>query len=286
MTRVRLGLAVFGILLLVGSAALYVIGGILVAPAPEALGTPPPSLSADSFQIHSASGSTLAAWAAKGSCECGVIVLLHGVRSNRRALIGRADMLHRVGYAVVLVDLQAHGESAGAHITFGHLERHDAIAAVAFARQQFPGQPIGVIGISLGGAAATLAGAPLAADALVLEAVYTDITTATKNRLARRLGGLSEVLTPLLLQQLPFRLGISPADLSPVEAIDNLRTPVLLIAGTEDEHTTPADSRKLYEAAGEQKEIWWVEGAAHIDFYAFQPEIYEQRVLSFFSKHL
>ncbi len=193
-------------------------------------------------------------------------------------------MLLREGYSVVLFDLQAHGESTGEQITFGYLERYDAIAAVEFARQLFPGQPVGVIGISLGGAAATLAGESLDADAIVLEAVYTDIATATENRLA--LSGIPKAVAPLLLVQLRFRLGISPADLSPVEAINTIDSPLLFIAGTEDNHTTAADSQRLYEAAGEQKEIWWVEGAAHTDFHAFQPEAYQERVLSFFAANL
>ncbi|MDG2359568.1 MAG: hypothetical protein P8M20_07945 [Planctomycetaceae bacterium] len=63
-------------------------------------------------------------------------------------------LLHGEGYSVVMIDLQAHGEIFGTQITSGHLEKHDARAAVEFARNQHSNESIGV---SLGGAYALLA---------------------------------------------------------------------------------------------------------------------------------
>ena len=57
-------------------------------------------------------------------------------------------------------------------ITFGYLESRDARAAFDFMRQRLPGEHIGVVGMSLGGAAAILSEKPLEADAMVLEAVF------------------------------------------------------------------------------------------------------------------
>ena len=262
------------------------VGTYLIAPSRADLGAPPLALRAESVRIASASGSSLAAWAAQGSCRCGGVVLMHGVRANRRSLLGRAEMLHQAGYSVLLVDLQAHGESPGRHITFGYLERRDAEAAVAFARKQFPGEPVGVLGISLGGAAAVLAGKALDADAVVLEAVYADIHAATENRLRMRVGPLAPILTSVLLAQLPLRTGARRQDLRPVDAMQTLDAPVLIIAGTEDHHTRPADTQRLYDAAPSPKRLWWVAGAAHEDYLAFAPKSYRQRVLGFFATHL
>jgi fermentation-respiration switch protein FrsA (DUF1100 family) len=214
------------------------------------------------------------------------VVVLHGVRSNRGDVSNRVELFHEAGYGVVAPDLQAHGESEGEHITFGHLERLDAEAAVAFARSHFPGQPVAVVGVSLGGAAATLAGGDLGADAVVLEAVYPDIESATRNRLRIRAGGLGARLAPVLLAQLPLRTGVRPADLRPVDAVGTLGAPVLVVAGTRDQHTTPADTERLYAAARAPKVIWWVEGAAHVDFLNYAPEQYRARVLGFLRERL
>src|SRR6185312_6459178 len=115
-----------------------------------------------------------------------------------------------------LFDFQAHGESAGEHITFGYLESRDAQAAVDFMRNNAPGEKIGVIGVSMGGAATLLASPPLKIEALVLEMVYPTINQAVSNRLTMRVGAWGAVLTPLLVWQLKPRLGVSADALMPI----------------------------------------------------------------------
>lgn len=198
-------------------------------------------------------------------------------------MVGRAEMLHRAGYSVLLFDFQAHGESPGSHITMGYLESGDARAAVAFARARAPDGFIGAIGVSLGGAAALLGADPLPVDALILEAVYPDIEAATANRLGIRFGRLGRLLSPLLLAQLRPRFGISPSDLAPILAISRARAPLLVIAGGADRHTTPEDSARLFEAAPEPKQLWMIPGAAHVDFAKYAGPAYAERVLSFFA---
>jgi len=176
--------------------------------------------------------------------------------------------------------------SLGKHLTFGYLESRDARAAVESLSQLVPGERIGAIGCSLGGAAIILGEEPLRVDAVVLEAVYPTIAEAVANRVRMRLGSLSDILTPALLAQLDWRLGITPDDLRPLEKIQSLHSPVLVIAGAEDKHTLLAESKRLFDAASEPKEFWVIEGAAHVDFYAFAREAYAQRILSFFEKYL
>jgi pimeloyl-ACP methyl ester carboxylesterase len=156
---------------------------------------------------------------------------------------------------VLLFDFQANGESLGTHQTFGYLESLDARAACEYLRSRVPGSKIGVIGLSLGGAAAILAKPPLDVDALVLEAVYPTIEEATANRIAARLGTPGRFLTPLLTAQLRPRLGISPADLRPIEHMSDVKAPVFVVAGGADVDTTPLESRRLFQAASHQRNI-------------------------------
>src|SRR5262249_15139990 len=151
----------------------------------------------------------------------------------------------------LLFDFQARGESIGQHTTFGYLESKDAIAAVNFVRSVLPQERIGVIGVSMGGAAALLAKPCLNVDAVVLELVYPLADDAIGNRLAMRLGSWSRVLTPLLTWQLRPRLGITTTDLRPIDHVTEIRTAKLFIAGADDQHTTLAESRRLFAAANE-----------------------------------
>jgi fermentation-respiration switch protein FrsA (DUF1100 family) len=200
-------------------------------------------------------------------------------------MLDRARLFYTAGYSVVMIDLQAHGQSPGDHITLGHLEQHDVRAAVEFAREQHPDEAIGVLGVSLGGASAVLA-SPLGIDALVLESVYPNINDAVHNRVAARLGPFSTIPAELLLAQLTPRLGISPSQLRPIDQLPNVGCPVYVISGAEDRHTTANETREMFEVTREPKELWLVDRAAHEDLYRLSPDEYESRVISFFNQHM
>jgi fermentation-respiration switch protein FrsA (DUF1100 family) len=211
----------------------------------------------------------------------------HGVRGSREELTGRARFVREAGYGVLLYDAQAHGESSGRHITFGFLEAHDAAAAVGFVRERNLRSRVGFIGPSLAGASALLGERPLGVDALVLEAVYPTLEGAVSNRFSIRLGPLlAPFLSRLLLWQVEPRLGFDPIALNPIDRIANAGAPLLLIAGSEDRHTTIEESRALFDAAAQPKELWVIEGAAHQSFHRFAGVAYERRVLEFLAKYL
>jgi fermentation-respiration switch protein FrsA (DUF1100 family) len=213
-------------------------------------------------------------------------VLAHSVRSSRLEMVGRARFLHAAGYALLLFDAQAHGESPGERITFGHLESRDAISAVAFARDRIRHEKVAYLGVSQGGAAALLASPPLAVDALILEAVYPTLRDAVRDRIAIRVGPLAPLLAPLLLGQVELRLGIAADAIAPIEGIRRVRAPLLLVAGERDRHTPLEESRALFAAAPEPKSIWVVPDAAHQDFHDFARAEYERRVLDFLARTL
>ena len=225
-------------------------------------------------------------WLSRGTTHGGVVLLLPGVRANRLAMVDRALVLHAAGYSTLLIDFQATGESSGDAITFGWRERLDVIAAVQTLRWMLPGEPIGIIGISLGGAATLLAAAALDVQAAVLEAVYPSIEVAVENRLRMRFGTLGATLSPLLIVQLRPRLGVSPSDLKPIDRIGRLRCPIFIIGGIVDQHTTVADTQRLYAAAREPKELWLIPDAAHVDYLRTSGAEYQRRVLAFFDRAL
>ena len=267
-------------------AVVWLAGSMLSAPANQPIGNLPADLSGQPVQFSSSSGARLHGWLIPGKKGAGVIMLMHGVRASRLSMLDRARFLSAAGYSVLLFDFQAHGESTGAHITFGYLESKDAQAAVSFLQRTMPDEKIGVIGVSLGGAAALLAAPPLNINALVLEMVYPTINQAITNRLTMRLGAAASVLTPLLSWQFKPRLGVDVSALRPLDRVAHITTPKLFIAGADDRHTTLDESLQLFHAASDSKELWIVEGAKHTDLHLFARKEYEQRVLSFFEKYL
>lgn len=280
-------LIIVGLLIIVlFFAAVWMLGSSLIAPKNISIGKAPSDLNAVNVEFPSESGATIHGWLIPGGKGNGAVVLMHGIRASRLDLIDRARFLSRVGYTVLLFDFQAHGESEGKHITIGYLESRDAKAAVNFLKAESPNEKIGVIGISMGGAAALLAQPSLNVDALVLEEVYPTIEQATANRLAESLGRWSKILTPLLTIQIRLRLGFSASELRPIERINQNNAPKLFIAGAEDKYTTLDESKALFNVANGEKELWIVNGAGHQDLHSFAKQDYEQKVLSFFEKHL
>jgi alpha-beta hydrolase superfamily lysophospholipase len=281
--KVLLSLALIAILGLVG---LWFAGSLLITPAKTIVGAPPSDLSVQAVVFSDAAGEPIHGWLIDGAKGKGVVLLLHGVRADRRAMINRARFLHAAGYAVLLIDFQGSGESPGNAITFGYREAADVKASLGYLHQRLPGERVGIIGTSMGGAATILAEPGVDADAVVLEQVYPTIRQATEDRLAIHLGPMGPWLAPVLLMTLHSHLGIYPNQLRPIDHIAHLSMPKLLIVGDRDRDTTIAESYAMFVAATGPKELWVVHGARHVDLYGYVGADYQVRVLKFFNTWL
>lgn len=237
------------------------------------------------MKLASESGSEIATWYLPPAGVDATIVLIHGIRSNRRSMLEHARVLRAAGYGLVLIDLQAHGESSGQNITVGWLERHDVTAAVHFAREQNPLHRIGILGFSLGGGAALLAH-DINADAIVVDSVFPSLEDAVRNRVEMRAGHLSPILSAALLAQMKPRLGIDPADIRPIDNINKIGCPLLILCGSDDQHTTVAESLKMFFAAEEPKKLVVFEGARHENLLKHGAAKYKSHLLDFFDGYL
>ena len=260
------------------------VGWMLVHPVQVQIGAPPADLNAQPVKFASDSGANVHGWWCPIENGRGAILLLPGIRANRLSMVDRARFLRRAGYSVLLIDFQATGETKGNHITFGWKESRDVLAATDFVRDGEPTNHVAIIGSSLGGVAALLATPPLKVDALVLEEVYPTIEIATRNRMENYLGAFGRMLTPLLLNQLQWRLGVSASQLRPVDHIASVECPMLIMSGEKDRNTRPSDTRMLVERARSPKQLWFVPNAGHVDLHRAAPEDYESRVLAFLGK--
>ncbi|MDQ3186323.1 MAG: alpha/beta fold hydrolase [Pseudomonadota bacterium] len=271
------------------------VGELLTGAAPTAVDSLAGTLSTDfpvepvRISVNARSRDAAASvhgWLRPGTRGGSVVLLVHSIRSNRVEMLSRAKFLNAQGYGVLLIDLQAHGETFGDRITFGVRESEDVEASVAYLRNNFPSERIAAIGVSLGAAAIVLAQHALRLDAVVLESLHPTIEEAVENRLRLHLGKFGPALSPLLLSQLSFRLNISPGELSPITRIGDLNAPLLLISGTDDQHTKVAETERLFDAARQPKEMWIVPGGGHFNMHAYAGKEYEERILDFLERYL
>jgi fermentation-respiration switch protein FrsA (DUF1100 family) len=271
-------------LILVGTVCAISAGWLLAHPIQTRIGNPPTDLNAQAVSFASDSGATVHGWWCPVRNNRGAVLLLPGIRANRLSMVDRARFLRRAGYSVLLIDFQATGETRGDHITFGWKESHDVLSAIDFIGHIDPTIRVAIIGSSLGGAAALLATPPPKVDALILEEVYPTIEIATRNRMENYLCAFGAMVTPVLLNQLQRRLGVSASQLRPVDHIGEVQCPVFIISGEKDRNTRPADTRMLFERARSPKQLWFVANAGHVDLHQAAREEYERRVLAFLAE--
>lgn len=230
-------------------------------------------------------GVTLSGWLIPAGRDTrAAVVLMHGYSWNRLPwLAGFVPWLQR-RYHVLQFDFRGHGGSDDALITLGTLEQRDVAAAVHFLAGRGLG-PIALMGISMGGSVAIMAAPDLPVAAVVADAAYADLRDPISNR-------MREAGYPLV--RLGARLVVGAASL---RARVRLRSPIhrvariaprglLLIAPADDRTVSPEQSQRMFDAAGEPKELFVVEGAAHADAHAAAPEAYERRVLDFLARYL
>jgi dipeptidyl aminopeptidase/acylaminoacyl peptidase len=219
------------------------------------------------------------------------IVLVHGKDSSRASEFGGrfvelAAALHARGFAVLLIDMRGHGVSGDARFAFGLTERHDIMGATDWLRQQgFAPGSIGVLGVSMGAAAAIGAAAEEPAiGALVADCSYAEIYPLMQQHWTSA-SGLPELFLPSTIFVGRFIVGHDLTQARPVAEIGMIAAPVLIIHGAEDAFTPVANGRRL-AAAAPRAEYWEVAGAPHAGSYLADPQAYVERVATFFAKSL
>jgi pimeloyl-ACP methyl ester carboxylesterase len=214
------------------------------------------------------------------------VLLLHGNDSSRGVLASNASWLAAHGYATLTIDFRGHGESTITPHSFGLNEARDVRAAFDWLKLRQSNAPVAIIGISLGGAASLIGeGGPTPADALVLQAVYSDLRSAIRNRIAAQVTRLPAlILEPLLSQQTRLRLGVPPERLAPIEELSRYHGHLLLIGGANDRYTPPSEVKRMLERANPPKEIWLAPNVDHAAVSAIETAAYRERLLAFFVK--
>jgi fermentation-respiration switch protein FrsA (DUF1100 family) len=240
----------------------------------------------------SVDGIRLAGWygAGAGGRATATIIVCHGWASDKADMLGFAQVLRASGFNVLLFDLHGWGESDRGPVTFGDRETGDVLGAVRFLKEQRPGetQRIGLIGFSMGAAAAIRAAAQSSdIDAVVADASYARLDVQVGRFFQRFTGPLWPIAYVPARWFGEWLTGTALGSISPLQAIGQISPrPVLIIHGTRDQVISVQDARRLYQAAGPRKSLWLVEGAGHGETRRVRSAEYDARVVGYFREHL
>ena len=219
----------------------------------------------------------------------GTIVFGHGRFGSKDPDLKYVPWLREGGYSCFLFDFRGHGRSEGDFTSFGYHERKDLLGAIDLLQSKGI-RRVGVLGFSLG----AVVGISTAAQCPAIAAVVADGAFV---RLRRALAQGAEergvprwlvhALGPAILWLAGRRVGGDLEQSDPWRWVDKIAPRALfLIHGEEDPYVSVEDVRRLYEEAGEPKELWIAPGAGHRRVDQVHPDDYRDRVVSFFDRYL
>jgi pimeloyl-ACP methyl ester carboxylesterase len=248
---------------------------------------PAPARGIENSRFAASDGVALEGWWWPSRDRGRAVILLHGLYADRLQMFSRAKWLHCLGYSVLLFDFRGCGKSGGT-TSFGFRERLDVEAALQFVREKKRVTGSVLLGQSMGAAAALMASASWGSEVrgAILESPFDRFESAVRIRVRNVVGSLEPAVSPLLLAQVPFRLGFHPEDLAPVEAIRKAHGPVLLGFGGRDPYLGPGQVAGLFREAPYPATLWVAQKAGHTDLFRFDPETYRAKIGGFIAAAL
>jgi hypothetical protein len=230
-------------------------------------------LTCQKLQIKTPDGLLLRAFLVQSNLDTtyGVMVQLHGISNCKETNFPRARILADSGYASLLLDLRAHGESEGEFCTFGYYEKNDLKAVADTLALRLPGTPMGIWGASLGGAIALQA---MAADSRyqfgIVESTFDEYPKVVAEYGADYMLGLRP---EWLLHRVMYKSGIiahfDPYAVMPVKAAATIQHPVLFMHGDKDARIPMEFNRRNFDAVQSAEKQWvTVSGGGHSNLWS------------------
>lgn len=239
--------------------------------------------------VTNGDGQVLAGWFIP-SQNGAVIIMQHGYKSTRSELLNEAEMMYRHGYGVLLTSIRAHDYSEGELITFGMYEVGDMEAWYQYllTRDAFDHEKVGILGNSYGGMLAIqFAAQNENIKAVVANSAFSSLndTVATS---VKHFTGLPEFpFVPLIVFWAEQESGFKTEDIDAARIIAEISPrPVFLMQGGADTVISAGSGQRLYDAAGEPKELWFDPALGHVEFDSERAAEYEARVAAFFDQYL
>ena len=217
--------------------------------------------------ITAADGTRLHAWwlpAKTGVAVKGTVLHLHGNGGNVSNHLGGSWWLPAAGYQVLLLDYRGYGRSAGEASLQGSYQDIDAAFAWLQQASSVQGEPMVVLGQSLGGAMAVHYLAEHPQSRARLKALVLDGVPASYRDMARYTLSNVWLTWPL---QVPLAWLMPDGD-SAIMAMPQLAdVPVLLYQSLDDEVVPLSNGVRLYQAAPPPRVLQLTRGG-HVQTFA------------------
>ena len=214
------------------------------------------------------------------------VILFHGYRSWGLRDYGiLLPFYHKIGLSMVVVDQRACGESEGKYITFGALERQDALFWARHMEEKLGGKtPLILDGISMGGAT-VLFSADLPLPETVVGLIADCGFTSPWDIIAHCAKSWFHIppFPMLYLMSILTKViaGFGYKDCSSPESLKHNTRPLLLLHGGADDFVPTDMSRQSFAANAGWKKLFIVPEAGHGMSYMVDMERCQQELIDY-----
>jgi fermentation-respiration switch protein FrsA (DUF1100 family) len=244
-----------------------------------------------SFDEHIIPADYIYAEESQNSKNNQTILLVHGLGDNRYSNYPLAEYFLEKGYNVITYDQRSSNENTAKHTTFGYWEKYDLIDWVNYVEQQAPGQKIGIWGASFGGATAGLAlgheSMDEKIDFLIMDCPVSSMEWMVEQEMRRMEIGIPVSYMTWCGNVINIlKLGFTYRDADVANAMNDVKTPVLIINSKSDSTTPYFMGKGIYDAIPENnREIWTVEDSEHCEMWIDHNQEYCNELEEFLSKY-
>lgn len=220
-----------------------------------------------------------------GSDKC--VMILSGRTESLRYGYYFAKPYAESGYNVLVMDPRAHGNSDGVFNTLGREESKDDLQWIKFLSEERGIKQIVLHGICIGAAGGmytiTNPQCPDCVAGIVTEGMFANFYESMRNHLIEFHTLVFPVMQTInLLHRICTGYTMRKG---PLDVIDTLDKPILMLHSKEDPYSTPDFAQKLYDKCGSKnKEIVWFPKGGHSVLRFIDTEKYDSSIKAFLKK--
>ncbi len=218
---------------------------------------------------HASAQGTVLLFPGKGDCK-------------GSQLLAPAQVLHTLGYNLLLTDFRGVGGSSGNTSTLGIREAKDVALTVRYAQAQKLKSPLILYGVSMGSVAALKAVAQekITVDALILELPFARLLDAVRSRL-RVLGLPTFAIAEMIVFWGSVQHGVNGFIHNPVTYASQIHCPTLLLHGQLDKWTSTVEIKELFRNLKGVKQLVIFPNAGHQLLVTADKKLWQQTVDQF-----
>lgn len=215
-----------------------------------------------------------------------LIIGFHGYTSKGMSdFIGLSNYYLKRGYQMLLVDERAHGESEGKYISFGCLDRLDAVRWIEYAQKRLGTDcEIWLHGTSMGGAAVLMTSGlhlPTTVKGIISDCAFTTAWDVFAHVLKTQYHLPAYPILKIADLMAKKCAGYSLKQCNSAEEVRKAEVPILLIHGDADTFVPFRMCSEIYLNCNAKSDILIVKGAGHCESFYKDQESYEAKLTAF-----